>query len=206
MRTRQRAEGCRQRFTYVDYVAKIVLGACLPKYFNLDQLPPCPPSQTGLLQLPVKPEPMEGYIKKKARNFPYSIQNRRFSLRDARLEYYADKTLKGTLSQVLSLEVSEQQGATVHMLVHGTDRDILLQFSNQDDVKLWTDALNRWGGCVLFAWKCVLVYYHVLTSLGLPFNFPFACAGILHGTISNSNYKTRVSAMISSRGSASLSH
>lgn len=37
VRAAQASRGVRVRFTYVDYVVKIVLGAILRKYFNLDQ-------------------------------------------------------------------------------------------------------------------------------------------------------------------------
>ena len=37
----QRSKGLRQRFSYADYIVKIILGSILPKYFNMDQPTVC---------------------------------------------------------------------------------------------------------------------------------------------------------------------
>lgn len=164
VRRAQQYKGLRQRFTYMDYVIKIILGAVMRKYWNMDQAV-APPDKSGRLKMlepsTEAPPNKVGEIKKQGRVYLLypSWKTRRVCLSaDHRqsdvptgvstkyhgiscISYFdaEQRTLNGIIVGIYAVNVD---GNLVH--VDG-DRRLTLSFKNSPEVErqAWVTALQQ---------------------------------------------------------------
>lgn len=134
IRTRQKAMGQRQKFTYVDYVNKIILGSMNRKYFNMDQMPPQPPN-------------FEQTISKRGR-IMRNWKSRRFVLCAGDMNYYCGSSSgrkKGTVYNIQSyaFDTTTQLLNVEGLTSIGFSRSIALRFESESDMMTWTKAMDR---------------------------------------------------------------
>ena len=155
----QRARGERQRFTYVDYVIKIVLGAVLRKYWNMDQIGAKGPvfssvgNASGVVSGGVisnwyippsvvtvrgaEPATKEGNVTKQGSFWP-SWKLRRFVLARGCITYFAGNTKKGAVLGVRTYKVVD----ATRLRLRG-DREMLVRFSSPYELNEWKQALEE---------------------------------------------------------------